>query len=113
MSLKPQSVPDDSRSVIEALKSRYPHIHEPKRQDICYATQNRQEAVKQVAQAGVDLVLVIGSATSSNSNRLREVAEREGVHAYPGRLRRATLIPNGLKAPIKSASPRVLRLRNR
>lgn len=73
---------DDSRSVIEALKSRYPHIHEPKRQDICYATQNRQEAVKQLAQAGVDLVLVIGSATSSNSNRLREVAEREGVHAY-------------------------------
>lgn len=72
---------DDSKSVIEALKSRYPHIHEPKRQDICYATQNRQEAVKQLARAGVDVVLVIGSATSSNSNRLREVAEREGVRA--------------------------------
>lgn len=62
MLLKPQSVPDDSRSVIEAQKSRYPHIHEPKRQDICYATQNRQEAVKQLAQAGVDLVLGHGSA---------------------------------------------------
>lgn len=73
---------DDSRSVIEALKARYPSILEPKRQDICYATQNRQEAVKKLAQAGVDCVLVIGSATSSNSNRLREVAEREGVHAW-------------------------------
>lgn len=73
---------DDSREVIEALKGRYPHIHEPKRQDICYATQNRQEAVKNLARAGVDLVLVIGSATSSNSNRLREVAEREGVPAW-------------------------------
>lgn len=73
---------DDSRSVIEALKARYPSILEPKRQDICYATQNRQEAVKKLAQAGVDCVLVIGSATSSNSNRLREVAEREGVRAW-------------------------------
>ncbi len=73
---------DDSREVIEALKSRYPNIHAPKRQDICYATQNRQEAVKKLAQAGVEAVLVIGSATSSNSNRLREVAEREGVRAW-------------------------------
>ena len=73
---------DDSRSVIDALKSRYPSIHEPKRQDICYATTNRQTAVKALARAGVDLVLVIGSATSSNSNRLREVAEREGTRAY-------------------------------
>ena len=73
---------DDSRAVIDALKSRYPSIHEPKRQDICYATTNRQTAVKALARAGVDLVLVIGSATSSNSNRLREVAEREGSRAY-------------------------------
>ena len=73
---------DDSRDVIEALKTRYPHIHEPKRQDICYATQNRQVAVKKLADAGVDAVLVIGSATSSNSNRLREVAERAGVRAW-------------------------------
>ena len=73
---------DDSREMIEALRARFPGIHEPKRQDICYATQNRQEAVKKLAQAEVDIVLVIGSATSSNSNRLREVAEREGTRAY-------------------------------
>ncbi|MGN1149853.1 MAG: 4-hydroxy-3-methylbut-2-enyl diphosphate reductase, partial [Sutterella sp.] len=73
---------DESRAVIDALKVRYPAIHEPKRQDICYATTNRQTAVKALARAGVDLVLVIGSATSSNSNRLREVAEREGTRAY-------------------------------
>lgn len=73
---------DDSREVIEALRARFPGIHEPKRQDICYATQNRQEAVKKLALANVDIVLVIGSATSSNSNRLREVAEREGTRAY-------------------------------
>ena len=73
---------DDSRAVIDALKARYPSSHEPKRQDICYATTNRQTAVKALARAGVDLVLVIGSATSSNSNRLREVAEREGTRAY-------------------------------
>lgn len=73
---------DDSEAVIRALKARFPDIHEPKRQDICYATQNRQEAVKHLAAAGVDLVLVIGSATSSNSNRLREVAERQGTRAY-------------------------------
>ncbi len=73
---------DDSEAMIVALKERFPGIHEPKRQDICYATQNRQEAVKHLARAGVDLILVIGSVTSSNSNRLREVAEREGTRAY-------------------------------
>ncbi len=73
---------DDSHDMIEALRKRFPLIHEPKQQDICYATQNRQEAVKHLVRAGVDLVLVIGSATSSNSNRLREVAEREGTRAY-------------------------------
>ena len=73
---------DDSQGMIDALRKRFPLIHEPKQQDICYATQNRQEAVKQLVRAGVDLVLVIGSVTSSNSNRLREVAEREGTRAY-------------------------------
>lgn len=73
---------DDSHDMIQALRKRFPLIHEPKQQDICYATQNRQEAVKQLVRSGVDLVLVIGSATSSNSNRLREVAEREGTRAY-------------------------------
>ncbi len=73
---------DDSLGMIEALKRRFPGIHEPKQQDICYATQNRQEAVKRLARSGVDLILVIGSVTSSNSNRLREVAEREGARAY-------------------------------
>ena len=73
---------DDSQAVIDALRHRFPFIQEPKRQDICYATTNRQEAVKLLARSGVDIVLVIGSATSSNSNRLREVAEREGARAY-------------------------------
>lgn len=73
---------DDSQVVIDALRQRFPDIHDPKRQDICYATTNRQAAVKLLARSGVDIVLVIGSATSSNSNRLREVAEREGTRAY-------------------------------
>ena len=73
---------DDSQVVIDALRQRFPDIHEPKSQDICYATTNRQAAVKLLARSGVDIVLVIGSATSSNSNRLREVAEREGTRAY-------------------------------
>ncbi len=72
---------DDSRAVIEALKARWPDIHEPKQEDICYATTNRQLAVKKLAET-CDIVLVIGSVTSSNSNRLREVAERNGASAY-------------------------------
>jgi len=71
---------DDCRAVIEALKRRFPAIAEPKKQDICYATQNRQDAVKFMAPQ-CDLVLVIGSPTSSNSNRLREVAEKMGCEA--------------------------------
>ncbi len=71
---------DDCRTVIEALKRRYPAIAEPKKQDICYATQNRQDAVKFMAPQ-CDLVLVIGSPSSSNSNRLREVAEKMGREA--------------------------------
>ena len=72
---------DDTRSVIEALRRRFPAIQGPKNDDICYATQNRQDAVRELA-AECDLVLVVGSPNSSNSNRLRELAEREGVEAY-------------------------------
>jgi len=72
---------DDTRTVIEALKTRFPAILGPKNDDICYATQNRQDAVRELA-ARCDLVLVVGSPNSSNSNRLRELAEREGVEAY-------------------------------
>jgi 4-hydroxy-3-methylbut-2-enyl diphosphate reductase len=72
---------DDAAAVIEALKQRFPDIAEPKRADICYATQNRQDAVKFMAPQ-VDIVIVVGSPNSSNSNRLREVAERYGVPAY-------------------------------
>ena len=71
---------DDCRGIIDALKARFPAIAEPKKQDICYATQNRQDAVKFMAPQ-CDLVLVIGSPTSSNSNRLREVAEKLGCEA--------------------------------
>ena len=72
---------DDASEVAQALRTRFPHIQEPKKSDICYATQNRQDAVKILAPAS-DLVLVVGSANSSNSNRLREVAERMGITAY-------------------------------
>ncbi len=72
---------DDAAQIVAALKQRFPQIAEPKKADICYATQNRQDAVKLMAPR-VDLVIVIGSRTSSNSNRLREVAQRFGVPAY-------------------------------
>ncbi|KQZ55599.1 MULTISPECIES: 4-hydroxy-3-methylbut-2-enyl diphosphate reductase [unclassified Lysobacter] len=72
---------DDTRSVIEALRSKFPAIQGPRHDDICYATQNRQDAVRELA-AHCDLVLVVGSPNSSNSNRLRELSEREGVEAY-------------------------------
>ena len=72
---------DDTASVIDALRSRFPNIQGPKKNDICYATQNRQDAVKKLA-AESDLVLVVGSPNSSNSNRLKEVAERMGIDAY-------------------------------
>lgn len=72
---------DDTASVINALRSRFPNIQGPKKNDICYATQNRQDAVKKLA-AQSNLVLVVGSPNSSNSNRLKEVAERMGVEAY-------------------------------
>lgn len=72
---------DDTRGIIDALKERFPHIHAPKKADICYATQNRQDAVKVLAPQ-VDVVIVVGSPNSSNSNRLRELAEKMGVAAY-------------------------------
>ena len=72
---------DDAAEILAAVKQRFPHVREPKKQDICYATQNRQDAVKLLAP-GVDVVVVVGSPTSSNSNRLREVAERLGTPAY-------------------------------
>ena len=72
---------DDAATVIEALKAKYPNIHAPKSEDICYATQNRQDAVKLMAK-DCDLVIIVGSPNSSNSNRLREVAEKQGVEAY-------------------------------
>ena len=72
---------DDTAKVISALRERFPAIHGPRKDDICYATQNRQDAVKQLASQ-CDLVLVVGSVNSSNSNRLRELAERSGAQAF-------------------------------
>ncbi|HBT32389.1 MAG TPA: 4-hydroxy-3-methylbut-2-enyl diphosphate reductase [Pusillimonas sp.] len=72
---------DDAAKVAQALRTRFPGIVEPKKSDICYATQNRQDAVKIMAPQ-CDLVLVVGSVNSSNSNRLREVAQRGGAQAY-------------------------------
>lgn len=72
---------DDAAAVAHALRTRFPTIIEPKKSDICYATQNRQDAVKMMAP-DCDLVLVVGSTNSSNSNRLREVAERKGAVAH-------------------------------
>jgi 4-hydroxy-3-methylbut-2-enyl diphosphate reductase len=72
---------DDAAVVVDALKARFPLIVGPKRDDICYATQNRQDAVKALT-AAVDVVIVVGSPNSSNSNRLREVAAKRGIPAY-------------------------------
>jgi 4-hydroxy-3-methylbut-2-enyl diphosphate reductase len=72
---------DDAREIVDALKSRFPGIVGPKRDDICYATQNRQDAVKMLARR-CDVVIVVGSPNSSNSNRLREVAQNQGISAY-------------------------------
>jgi 4-hydroxy-3-methylbut-2-enyl diphosphate reductase len=72
---------DDAAHIVQALKSRFPAITGPKKDDICYATQNRQDAVKFMAPKS-DVVIVVGSPNSSNSNRLREVAQNMGVKAY-------------------------------
>ncbi len=72
---------DDTSKIIAALREAFPKIQGPRKDDICYATQNRQDAVKQMAR-DCDLIFVVGSANSSNSNRLRELAERQGAEAY-------------------------------
>jgi len=72
---------DDTSGIIDALRERFPNLTGPKKSDICYATQNRQDAVRALA-AEADLMLVVGSANSSNSNRLRELAEKQGIPAY-------------------------------
>jgi len=72
---------DDAADILAAVKAKFPKVREPKQQDICYATQNRQDAVK-VLSPQVDLVIVVGSPTSSNSNRLREVAQKVGTESY-------------------------------
>ena len=72
---------DDAAEILAAVKRRFPHVRQPKQQDICYATQNRQDAVKLLAP-DVDVLIVVGSPSSSNSNRLRELAERLGADAY-------------------------------
>ena len=72
---------DDAAQILAEVKRCFPNVREPKKQDICYATQNRQDAVKVMAP-GVDVVIVVGSPTSSNSNRLRELAQRLGTAAY-------------------------------
>jgi 4-hydroxy-3-methylbut-2-enyl diphosphate reductase len=72
---------DDTADVLEALKRRFPTLSTPRKEDICYATQNRQDAVKSLV-ANCDVVVVVGSQTSSNSNRLREIAEKAGIPGY-------------------------------
>ena len=72
---------DDAAEILRAVKRRFPKVREPQQQDICYATQNRQDAVKVLAPT-VDVLIVVGSPTSSNSNRLRELAQRLGTDAY-------------------------------
>ncbi len=72
---------DDTATIVEALRARFPSLQAPRREDICYATQNRQDAVKQLLSQ-CDLLIVVGSRTSSNSNRLRELADRSGVPGY-------------------------------
>jgi 4-hydroxy-3-methylbut-2-enyl diphosphate reductase len=72
---------DDTSDVIDALRTKFPAIEGPRKDDICYATQNRQDAVRAIAQQ-VDLLLVVGAKNSSNSNRLRELADKMGTTSY-------------------------------
>ena len=72
---------DDTKAIIAALRGKFTDIEGPRKDDICYATQNRQDAVRRLADA-VDLMLVVGSVNSSNSNRLRELAEKQGVRSF-------------------------------
>ena len=95
---------DETAGVVDALRERFPAIAGPRSDDICYATQNRQDAVSALA-GDCDLVLVVGSANSSNSHRLVEVAERAGCPAHAGRGRRPDSTRRGWPAPAASASP--------
>jgi 4-hydroxy-3-methylbut-2-enyl diphosphate reductase len=72
---------DDTQRIVEALRARFPSLAGPRKEDICYATQNRQDAVKRLVEH-CDIILVVGSPTSSNSNRLREIAEKAGIPGY-------------------------------
>src|SRR5690606_39647048 len=72
---------DDTVAIVEVLRRRFPQLQAPRVEDICYATQNRQDAVKQLLEQ-CDALVVVGSATSSNSNRLREIADRAGIAGY-------------------------------
>ncbi len=72
---------DDTARIVEALKARFPGLASPRKEDICYATQNRQDAVKALVQI-CDVLVVVGSSSSSNSNRLREIAQKRGVPGY-------------------------------
>jgi 4-hydroxy-3-methylbut-2-enyl diphosphate reductase len=82
---------DDTQAIVDALRERFPTLQAPRIEDICYATQNRQDAVKKLLTE-CDVLVVVGSVTSSNSNRLRELADRAGIPGYlvdgPGNLRR-------------------------
>src|SRR5690606_10205264 len=113
---------DDTARVIDALRARFPTIHGPRREDICYATTNRQDAVRQLALE-CDLVLVVGSPNSSNSNRLRELAERCGTPAYlidePGQIdpawldgKRSVGVTAGASAPEELVKQVVSHLRS-
>jgi 4-hydroxy-3-methylbut-2-enyl diphosphate reductase len=112
---------DDTARIVSALRARYPNIKGPKKDDICYATQNRQDAVKALA-VSVDAMLVVGSRNSSNSNRLREVAEGQGIRGYmidgPDDIRREWLagvqkigLTAGASAPEELVQRVVARLR--
>ncbi|MHB8744022.1 MAG: 4-hydroxy-3-methylbut-2-enyl diphosphate reductase [Sulfuricaulis sp.] len=112
---------DDTTKIIAALRVRFPYIKGPKKDDICYATQNRQDAVKTLSKI-VEVMLVVGSSNSSNSNRLREVAEGMGVRAYmidgPGDIQREWLsgvmrvgLTAGASAPEKLVQQVIARLR--
>jgi 4-hydroxy-3-methylbut-2-enyl diphosphate reductase len=112
---------DDTTRIVTALRVRFPDIKGPKKDDICYATQNRQDAVKSLAK-NVDVMLVVGSPNSSNSNRLREVAEGQGVRGYmidgPQDIRREWLegvkrigLTAGASAPEQLVQQVVARLR--
>jgi 4-hydroxy-3-methylbut-2-enyl diphosphate reductase (EC 1.17.1.2) len=72
---------DDTQRVVDALRARFPSLASPRKEDICYATQNRQDAVKRLVEQ-CDIILVVGSPSSSNSNRLREIAEKAGIPGY-------------------------------